>query len=489
MLTLINTNRMNPPIGPIGLDYLADAARQAGIETEVLDLCLPAEPAAALRQYFQQRQPRLVGVTFRNVDDCYWASSRWFAGELATWVTSLRSLTDAPVVLGGVGYSMFPHALLQLTGADYGIHGDGEQAILRLHQELTGRERWHEVPGLLWRQDGRVVSNAPAWPHQLPQASPRDAVDNRAYFRRGGQGGFETKRGCPRQCLYCADPVAKGTEARLRTPPAIAGEVQALLRQGIDVLHTCDAEFNLPAEHALAVCQEFIRRRLGSRLRWYAYCAVVPFDDELAQALAAAGCVGINFTSDSASPAMLRHYRQPHQPADLTRAVRLCRQHGMAVMLDLLLGGPGETPDTLRQTIAFVRRLAPDCVGASLGVRVYPGTPLADDLAAAGPADRNPNVRRSYEGPLDLLRPTFYVSAALGPRPAQLIRELIAGDPRFFAPTDPTDARNGASAGSEHNYNENERLIQAVAAGRRGAYWDILRSLRAADPPNKQETP
>jgi radical SAM superfamily enzyme YgiQ (UPF0313 family) len=301
-------------------------------------------------------------------------------------------------------------------------------------------------------------------------------VDNAAYFRRGGQLGVETKRGCPRQCIYCADPLAKGTSHRLRDPAIVAQEIASLVDRGLDVLHLCDPEFNLPPDHALQVCHELIRCGLGDRVQWYAYLAVIPFTDELARCMRRAGCVGINFTSDSAHPAMLAAYRHRHRREDLAQAVKRCRENGIAVMLDMLLGGPGETPETVRETIRAFQHIDPDCAGAALGVRVYPGTAMATLVAAEGPSDANPNLRRRYEGPVDFVRPTFYISAALGNRPGQLIRDLIGGDPRFFPPQADADA---AGAG-DHNYNDNRPLIDAIAAGERGAYWDILRRLRGA---------
>jgi hypothetical protein len=156
--------------------------------------------------------------------------------------------------------------------------------------------------------------------------------------------------------------------------------------------------------------------------------------------------------------------------------VARCRGHGIAVMLDLLLGGPGETPATVAETVGSIRRMAPDCAGAALGVRVYPGTRMETLVAEEGPLAGNPGIRRRYEGPIDLLRPTFYISPALGERPAALVRDLIGGDPRFFPPQDETPADTTASAG-DHNYNANQRLLAAIAAGARGAYWDILRQL------------
>ncbi|UCG47864.1 MAG: radical SAM protein [Phycisphaerales bacterium] len=476
MLTLINTNRMTPPIGPIGLDYIAGASRNAGIHTDVVDLCLADEPWKTLEDYFDGHSPRLVGLSFRNVDDCFWPSAEWFVPALAQTVRDLRGITDAPVVLGGVGFSIFAREIVEHTGADFGIRGDGEQATVALYHELGGSRRFEEVAGLVWRSGGVVRCNAPAWPEPLSLSTRRDAIANRAYFEKGGQCGLETKRGCDRRCVYCADHLSKGRRLRLREPLEVADEAEVLLSQGAGVLHLCDSEFNIPRSHAMAVCEEFCRRSLGEKLRWYTYMAVVPFDTELARVMRKAGCVGINFTGDSASSVILGAYRQRHVKEDLAAAVRLCRDNGIKVMIDLLFGGPGETRETAAETIEFVRRIGPDCAGAPLGVRVYPGTEMADIVAGEGPAETNPSIRRKYSGKVNLFEPTFYISRKLGSNPARLIKDLIAGDKRFFEPTEEMVEEGGPS--KDHNYNDNTELVNAITAGERGAYWDILQKLR-----------
>jgi len=478
MITLINTNRMTPPIAPLGLDYLAGALTQADIEAEVLDLGLASDPDETLRDYFREKQPRLVGLTFRNIDDCFWPSAQWFVPALAKMVQTLRTLTDAPIVLGGVGFSILPERILAYTQADFGIHGDGEQATALLYAELQGNKQWEKVPGLLWRENGDMYRNPPAWPPILNLTGQRDHLDNRSYFRLGGQCGVETKRGCHRQCIYCVDPLAKGRDHRLREPSEIADEAEALLQQGIDVLHICDSEFNIPYSHALAVCEEFIRRSLGEKVQWYTYMAVLPFDDRLARAMRRAGCVGINFTGDAANELMLRIYRQHHTKEHLATAVQLCRENGIAVMTDLLLGGPGETQETLTETMQFIQEIAPDCAGASLGIRIYPQTVLADMVEAEGEPAGNPHIKRKYDGPVDFFQPTFYLSRDLGENPAQLVRDLAAGDPRFFEPREEASPEAAQQESKDHNYNDNTELVEAIANGARGAYWDILRQLR-----------
>jgi radical SAM superfamily enzyme YgiQ (UPF0313 family) len=390
-------------------------------------------------------------------------------------VAAVRRFSPAPILLGGVGFSLFPTQLMAATGADFGIRGDGEQALVALIAEMRGRRRWDRVPGLVYRADGRLVMNEAAWPSVVSAPTERDIVDNATYFRLGGQMGVETKRGCSRQCSYCADPLAKGRSNRLRPAVDVADEVQSLARRGIDVLHLCDAEFNLPSRHALEICDELIRRGLGERVRWYAYLTVTPFSDDLARRMRQAGCVGINFTGDATHRRMLAAYRPPHRRDDIERAVRCCRDNGITVMLDLLLGGPGETPETVAESIAALQHIDPDCVGAALGVRIYPGTPVQSVIAAEGPMEANPSIHRRYQGAIDLLQPTFYISAALGDRPAALVRELIGEDPRFFPPQDDRASDHAVTTG-DHNYSDNRALVQAIAAGARGAYWDLLRT-------------
>jgi len=471
MITLVNSNRLTPPIAPIGLDYIAAATRAAGIETDLLDLGIASDRRVALEHYFSEHSPRLVGISFRNVDDCFWPSCQSYVQNLIDLVRDLRRLSEATIVIGGVGFSIFAERLTAMAGADFGVRGDGESSMTALYREIEGQRDWKRVPGLCWQQGEHWVSNQPAWPELLDYPRPRNFIDNRQYYQRGGQGSIETKRGCPRRCTYCADPVAKGRRVRCRSPAAVAEEAAALWVQGVEVIHFCDGEFNVPRSHALAVCDALIERGLGTKIRFYIYAAVRPFDAELAHKLKAAGCVGINFTGDSAHPEVLLSYRAAHRRQHLEEAVRLCRRVGITCMVDLLLGGPGETPDTVEYTIRSLQAIAPDCVGAGLGMRLYPGTPAVRELQLEGDISKCAGIKRHYKGPVDLVWPTFYISPALGTAPARMVRELIGADSRFFAPA---EEREDVTT-TDHNYSDNSKLSQAIARGAKGAYWDLLR--------------
>jgi hypothetical protein len=460
-IALINTNQIRPPISPVGLEYIAEALHAAGHEVHVLDLCWEADRASAVEAFYRGRDFSLTGLTLRNTDDCAFSGRESFIPGFADTVALVKAQNSGISAIGGSGYSVMPEAVLDACTADVGIWGEGEFAMVQLAERIGGCEPWDDVPGLLVRRGGNWERNAPVFGDlgNLP-AMTRRWFDNERYFHEGGQLGFETKRGCPGACIYCADPVAKGSRIRLRPPEAVAQELAGLVERGLDHLHTCDAEFNIPREHALHVCHALTEQGLGGQLKWYAYCSPVPFDRELAAAMRRAGCAGINFGTDSGDDRLLKGLGRGFTGEDIATAVSLCREHGIRVMIDLLMGVPGETEQSIRNTVELMMKAGPDCVGVAVGVRVYPGTPLAA-MATEGLLDAG---LRGCETPDD---PRFFLEPAVAGFISPLLAQLIGDDERFFF-FDPTRPE------ANYNYNANIVLTDALAAGARGAYWDIL---------------
>jgi len=460
-VALVNTNRIKPPIGPIGLEYVAEALKAAGHEIGILDLCWEESPTEAIDDFFSNSDYGLICVTLRNTDDSAMTSHQSFLGDFAGIVKEIRRHSEGTVIVGGVGFSIMPERVLRLCDADAGIWGDGEFAAIEIANRIEGKQSWHDVPNLIRKDGDGYRRNAPANMSliDLPPMK-RNLVDNQRYFREGGQAGFETKRGCPCQCVYCADPLAKGKTIRVRPVEAIADEIEALLDQGIDHLHTCDTEFNIPGPHAAEVCREIDGRKLGEKLRWYAYCSPIPFSPELAELMRRAGCVGINFGVDNGDERMLKRLNRNFGPTDILNAAHWCRQAGIATMFDLLLGSPGESKESLTRTIELMRQADPDRVGVAVGVRVYAGTPLA---AVVEQDDMRKGLIRTDEPSA----PLFFVEPDVANNASALLDKLIGNDERFLF----FDQSRGDS---NYNYNANEVLVEAIRNGHRGAYWHIL---------------
>jgi radical SAM superfamily enzyme YgiQ (UPF0313 family) len=455
---LINGNTVRPPVNPLGLEYVADSLQRHGAEVEILDLSWADDPRAAVARALSDREPLVVGITFRNLDDCSSLTRAGFVPWLCELVGLVRENASCPVVVGGVGYSIAPVPVLERCGADFGVAGDGEETLPLLADRLRRRQPVADLPNLVHRQGGRTTRN-PDKPFDLASspASPRALFDNPRYQAEGAMVGIETKRGCPEPCVYCADPLSKGRFARLRSPDEVTREMVNLAGQGVCWYHLCDSEFNIPISHAKEVCAAIIDGGLQDTVRWYTYCAPVPFDRDLAGLMVRSGCAGINFGVDSLCDEQLRRLGRRYRLSDIETLVGLMRDAGLNFMFDLLLGGPGETPGTVRNTALEARRLDLPLVGVAEGIRVYPGTPVSRVLEKDG-----------ADGDAGLVEPTYFFSPALGNEPAAAIRAELADDPRFLLLARPGDDRN-------YNYVGDTRLCDAIAGGARGAYWDIIR--------------
>ena len=469
---LINPNRIKPPVAPVALDYLASALHSGGFRAELLDLCFSRDVEEDISHALGGNEYLLIGITFRNTDDVYYVSRDFMVPRLKEVVDAVRRHSDAPIVLGGTGYSIFPERIAGYCGVPFGIWGDGEVPILELAERLARGEDVRGVPGLIYREGDGYRKN-PACFLDFSSMPPlgRDWVDNRRYHDEGGMGSFEAGRGCDSGCVFCPEPVIKGRRYRLKPPSDVAGEIESLLSRKVDHFHTCDSEFNLPYDHALEVCRELARRKLGDRIRWYTYLSPLPFDAELARLMVEAGCAGINFGVDSGCDEILEGLGRDFKREDLIRTASICRETGIPFMFDLLIGGPGETEDTLARTIGLMKELSPIRVGINAGVRLYPGLEMADIVVNKESVEGRPDIYGAHPGEEDFFHPTFYVSPALGEGMMDVVERLVGGDRRFFF------ARQ-EEVDDNFNYNDNSLLLKAIKEeGYRGAFWDILRKL------------
>ena len=451
----------------MGLEYVSETLTEAEIPVQVLDFPFETNWKTSLSRELKHAEPLAVGLSVRNTDDCCFISKKSFLPWIGEIVAELRKLTQSPVFLGGVGFSTMPEMVLKATGADGGIEGDGEEVMMALAQCLMKDEDFTHLPNLVHWHDGEVVRN-PRTEVDLKRLPPprRRTFDNRRYQQLGAMVGIETKRGCPQKCIFCADPIAKGRKIRLRPPQIVVQELEDLLQQGISWLHTCDSEFNLPLEHAKDVCRAIINKGVGDKIRWYCYCSPTPFDRELVRLMKAAGCAGINFGIDSLCDKQLHRLGRAHSVQDVAQIIDILHDEGLNYMIDLLMGGPGETRETVQTTINKTKELNIPLAGISTGVRVYPHTPLGKAITDGSiKGGLYPDTGEHPEQPL------FYLSPLLGDDASVVINELVAEDPRFLVLSKP------AEEGS-YNYTDDEVLSQLIKQGARGAYWDIIQQHR-----------
>ncbi|MCX8126038.1 MAG: cobalamin-dependent protein, partial [Dehalococcoidia bacterium] len=222
---LVNSNVSTPPVSPVGLEYTGYALEQSGISVSIIDLALSTDWREAVRKGLSDVVPVAVGISVRNTDDVCFTTKKSYLPWIREVVTEVRRWTTSPIVLGGVGYSTMPAEVLRQTGADFGIDGDSEMAIVSLAKAILAKGDVSSLPNLVHRHRDKIICNPRVYfeLERLPLPR-RELFDNAAYEKAGAMVGIETKRGCPQQCIYCADPVAKGRVIRLRPPSVIVAE-------------------------------------------------------------------------------------------------------------------------------------------------------------------------------------------------------------------------------------------------------------------------
>jgi radical SAM superfamily enzyme YgiQ (UPF0313 family) len=403
---LVSVNRETAPypVAPIGLAYVACAVRDAGHEVELLDLCFSTDIRGDISRATARFSPELIGISIRNVDNLSYPASVSYLDEIRQAVATLKASSDAPIVAGGPGFSIFPEALLSLLDLEMGIVGEGEETFRALARHLSMSEAVPDLPGLLRRgMPARTLARRAA-PFSGNGVPARDLLDNARYLGRGGMANLQTKRGCPFECAYCTYPHINGPQLRLRPAGEVAEELADMAgRYGIDHVFFVDDLFNWPTEHALEICEAICTR--GVAVEWTCFATPRGMTPALARAMKRAGCRGVEFGSDTASPAMLEALRKPFGLPEILAASEACRQAGLPDAHYLIFGGPGESEKTLAETFAAFDRITPRAVLALLGVRVYPNTPLHAIAVEEG----------AVEGGDDLLLPRFYFSPHLGP--------------------------------------------------------------------------
>ena len=471
-VVLINPDREKPSVVPLALDYLATALRAAEYDPELLDLAFESDWYASTNQAVAKRDLLAIVILIRHLDDGLYNSQTYFLPKTRTLVEYLRSKIRVPIILVGGAYSLVPEAILRFCRADYGIAGDPEEALPRLLGVIEENGDPRSIRNVGWLEN-RVFRQQPIEPADmsLPWFSKRSFIDNVRYFNEGGATKFETKRGCSHREIYSTDAITRGTRMRLRQPQDVAAEVEYLADMGIYSLHADDEPFNEPRDHALAVCRAMEEARIRDRVRWYANCTPRNFDREMADALAAAGCQGVHMRVDSGDSEQLARLGHTHTPDDIVSSAEGCRRAGIVTIFEVIVGGPGESRQSIERTINLMKASNPDMVSIRYGLRVYPNTPLGQAVLTVTPLRENFHLRGAIYNNDLLLRPVFYIESLLGRGIEEYIEELIDHDPKYLFPF-------RKDMDKTYNYNDPTILTEAILhEGHRGVHWDIWRRL------------
>jgi radical SAM superfamily enzyme YgiQ (UPF0313 family) len=420
LLISANTEKINMPTLPMGLGCVAAALEAAGYSVGFLDLMGVTDWQPLLRETLLRTSPDVIGISIRNIDDQVSQSPRFLLEEARKVVAFCRANARAPIVLGGAGYSIFPESVLAYTGADMGIQGEGETAFVMLVERIAASAPLSGVPGLYIKGEGlqaprTYVHDLDRFPLPRPDLFDARFAGDPDYFVP-----IQTRRGCPLNCSYCSTSTIEGRTIRRRSP---AGVIEALSRwraAGFSRVFFVDNIFNLPENYARELCDRMAEARLD--IRWTAILYPGKMSESLVHSMALAGCHDVSLGFESGFQPILDALHKRFSLDEVRRTSRLLAEQGIGRMGFLLLGGPGETRETVLQSLAFADSLGLEAMKLTVGLRIYPYTELARIAVREGLID-------AYD---DLLEPRFYIAPGLETWLREIVQAWAADRPKWM---------------------------------------------------------
>ncbi len=384
-----NSSRLLMPPFPLGLASLV-ASLGPGHPFRVIDFMFEPHLRQKVLDVLEEFQPELIPLSLRNIDNQDSCFPEFFFPEAQEFSRWLRIHTQAPIVLGGSAFSICPQELLDYLKADMGIVGEGELSFRALVESYPLGD-WTTIPGLVWQAHGRWQEN-PSRPVRDLDALPDPALEYftpQQYHEAVGSAKLpgvitiQSRRGCPRRCRYCTTARLEGTQVRTRSPEKVAAFMATgYHRWGLRRFYFVDNVFNHPLEYARRLCRAI--QQLHLPLEWN--CLINPAypDEELFHLIREAGCERVQVGNESGSDLVLTNLGKGFSRRQVEETFQLLQRAGLSYNCFLMMGGPGETPATVQESVELLERYNPFLVNLTVGIRIYPHTALYDQALAEG---------------------------------------------------------------------------------------------------------
>lgn len=341
---------------PLSLCQVAGIADRAGHDVTIVDartLRLSKEQTIErLRQY----KPDIVGFMMTT----------YMFRETLEWAEAIKKALHIPVILGGYNLRVYPHESLMNDVADFGCVNSALVTLPRLFEEMEGQRRFDDVPGLIYKSDsGKIIQTPSVSPEELFKDYPmpwRESLPNDLYeefpTERKNFTVMVTSKGCPKKCTFCE---AGGQAHNARTVKQVVDEMQYCYdKLGIREIDIFDYEFPLNQKRTRAICREIKNR--GLDILWACRSRIDSVNEDILREMASAGCGRIYYGIESGVQWVLDEVNKGISLRQIEETIRMTKYFGIRPLGFFLTGTPGETKQTLYETIKFAKKLDLDYV-------------------------------------------------------------------------------------------------------------------------------
>ena len=351
---------------------MAAALEAAGVDVKILDLVVYPYNRHILKSILKNFRPQMVGIT---------AVTMTFDNAIKVIGDVKRINPQILTVMGGPHVTFCARdTLADFPELDVAVLGEGEKTVVELIQAVRHNGDLNSIDGIAYRKNSEICRTPPRELVQDLDTLPTPARHLLALGRYRALGmpiSMTTSRGCPFKCIFCVGRKMVGARVRYRSPKNVVDELENLSSMHFNQINIADDLFTANKKHCLAVCDEIIKR--GLQIKWTSFARVDTVSDELLTQMKAAGCTAVSFGIESANPEILKTIKKGITLQQVEDAVKMCTRAGIIPHASFILGLPGETPRTIKETMDFGERLKK--VGLSYGFHLlapFPGTEVRE---------------------------------------------------------------------------------------------------------------
>ena len=421
LLLYTDTYYLVNQVYPFGLDIVAHHLRRDGYTVFVdYPFLEHPDPKINLKRIINKSKPDLVGIGIRNLDTAFSHEpfgdhegpdfrTFYFLPHVQRVVKIIRNiLPQLPIILGGGAFSIAPVPIMKKLDIEYGIVGEGEDALIEFLKAFPDKEKMTGIENLIFqhKETYHINPKRPYCFRDSEEIFSREETFNYTFETTGMP--IRTKRGCNRTCSYCVEPSIEGRHYIFKKHETVIQELEFIAKTYDQVrnIFIVDTELNIPdLSHCRTLIKKIIDAGLHERFRFSSQFLPKPFDTAFAELLARAG-FSVVLTCDSFANDVLKKNLAPFCEKDIENSMALCSRFSLGCTICLIFGLPGETYETVDHTLQKMRHYPMDGLRQyeyTMGGRIYQGTLLS---RIAEKENRHLYGRKS-EGYLD---PFYYCS-------------------------------------------------------------------------------
>lgn len=357
-----------PNIPDLGLGYIASALKKAGHAVFIRDWNM--DPSiAGLKKWLAEGRPEVIGLKVFTKD----------VGAAQKTVSIIREVLPAAVIITGGPHpsSVAPDELMNdFAECNFAIRGEAEKSLpmlLDLIAEPMPAERAKEIPGLVWRENNRVLSNPiqltkdldsidfPLW--ELINPNAYKAVVLGSGKKEGSAAPIITTRGCPGKCSFCSAFNINGRRIRFRSPSNVFAEMSLLYdKYNVRKFMFQDNCFTSIKTNLSELCELILKAKMDIEWDCVSYESLENLTDQILALMQHAGCRMIHIGIESGAEKTRKTMYKASSLEMIAEKIRLMRKNGIKTGAWFMLGFPGETVKEMKKSISYAFSLRAELV-------------------------------------------------------------------------------------------------------------------------------